>query len=102
MFSALGFYPVCPGSTEYALGAPLFKKVTVNLENGNTLSIEAPDNSNVNRYVNKLTVNGKNVTANYLTHEQLTGGAIVRFDMTSVPNTTRGTAPADLPYSFSK
>lgn len=102
VFSALGFYPVCPGSTEYALGAPLFKKVTVNLENGNTLSIEAPDNSNVNRYVNKLTVNGKNVTANYLTHEQLTGGAIVRFDMTSVPNTTRGTAPADLPYSFSK
>lgn len=101
VFSALGFYPVCPGSGEYALGAPLFKKATINLENGNTVTINAPKNSDENRYVGKLTVNGKVDDRNYLTLDELKNGAYIQFDMQSTPNLSRGTSEESLPYSFS-
>ena len=100
VFSALGFYPVCPGSGEYALGTPLFKKATINLENGKTVSIAAKNNSRDNMYVNKMTVNGKNNDRNYLTHEQLMKGAKIDYVMSATPNTGRGTAPESAPYSF--
>jgi len=101
VFSAIGFYPVCPGSGEYALGAPLFRKVTLSLENGKSLVISAPDNSDANRYVKSLTVNGAASTKNYLTHETLLKGGSLDFIMTAQPNTKRGINPSDLPYSFS-
>ncbi|MDE5846377.1 MAG: GH92 family glycosyl hydrolase [Muribaculaceae bacterium] len=102
VFSALGFYPVCPGSGEYVLGAPLFKNVKLNLENGNTVSISAPDNSDANRYVGKMTVNGKNHDINYIDHSDLESGAVIVYDMVSSPNTGRGVGEAARPYSFSR
>ena len=68
VFSSLGFYPVCPGTDEYVLGAPLFKKATVHFENGNKLVINAPENSDKNRYIEAMTLNGKTYTKNYLKH----------------------------------
>lgn len=102
VFSAMGFYPVCPAVDEYALGAPLFKKVTVSLENGNTIEITAPENSDDNRYANAVTLNGETYTKNYLNHFELMKGADIDFKMAAEPNVQRGTNEEDLPYSFSK
>ena len=101
VFSSLGFYPVAPGSDEYALGSPLFKKMTVNLENGKKLEINAPANSDKNRYINRMTVNGKEYDKNYITFPTIMEGAVIDFDMTDKPNLTRGTSDQSLPYSFS-
>jgi predicted alpha-1,2-mannosidase len=102
VFSALGFYPVCPGTDEYALGAPLFRKATLNFENGKTLVIHAPDNSATDVYVQSLQLNGLPYTKNYVQHADLQNGGIMDFRMSSAPNLGRGILPSDLPYSFSK
>ncbi|PWK71414.1 putative alpha-1,2-mannosidase [Mucilaginibacter oryzae] len=101
IFSSMGFYPVTPASDQYVLGAPLFKKVTVNLENGKTITINAPKNSDENRYVNTLTVDGKPYTNNWLSHKALLNGETLDFDMQATPNKNRGTKDADVPYSMS-
>ena len=102
VFSALGFYPVCPGTDEYILGAPLFKKATLHFENGKNLVITASDNSDTNRYVDEMRVNGTVYTKNYLKHNELLQGGVIDFKMTDRPNMQRGTQESDLPYSFSK
>ncbi len=101
VFSALGFYPVCPGTDEYILGSPLFKKVTLTLENGKEIKITAADNNKENRYVQEMTVNGQAYTKNYLTHTMLLDGAVVDYKMNNLPNKNRGIGKDDLPYSFS-
>ena len=101
IFSALGFYPVCPGTDQYVLGAPLFQKATLHLENGKSLLIEADNNSDSTPYIRSMKLNGKSYTRNYLTHEMLTQGGRIQFVMDSKPNRKRGTAPGDAPYSFS-
>ncbi|NDV68118.1 GH92 family glycosyl hydrolase [Dysgonomonas sp. 25] len=102
VFSAMGFYPVCPGTDEYILSSPLFKSVTLNLENGKQVKITAPNNAKSNRYVNSMTVNGASHTKNYVTHDVLMNGAKINFDMSPTPNKNRGTSESDLPYSFSR
>jgi predicted alpha-1,2-mannosidase len=102
VFSALGFYPVCPGSGQYVLGTPYFKQVKLHLENGNTVSISAPACSNANRYIDAMQLNGKDYQHNYLTHEDLMQGAKIEMQLAAEPNTKRGTADDDAPYSFSK
>ena len=102
VFSALGFYPVCPASTEYILGAPLFDRATIHLENGEYIVIDAKENSDANVYINKMKLNGRVYTHNYITHEALTKGARIKFYMDSTPNYSRGTADEDAPYSFSR
>ena len=102
VFSALGFYPVCPGTDQYVLGAPLFKQAVLHLENGKTVTIDAPANSKDNFYVGRLTVDGKDYEKNYLTHSQLLNGARINFDMAAQPNKQRATAPEDAPYSYSR
>lgn len=102
VFSALGFYPVCPGTDQYVIGAPLFKQVVLHLENGKTVTIDAPANSKDNFYVGRLTVDGKDYEKNYLTHSQLLDGAQINFDMVAQPNKQRATAPEDAPYSYSR
>ena len=99
-FQLLGFYPVCPGTDQYVLGAPLFRSVRLHLENGKTVTIEAPENSRANRYVQKLTVDGVDYTRNYLTHGQLMNGSSLRFTMDNVPNKQRGAGEEDAPYSL--
>ena len=81
VFSALGFYPVCPASDEYAAGSPLFKKATIRLENGNDIVIEAPENSPENRYVEKMRINGKVSKRPFICHEELLTGTKVRFEL---------------------
>ncbi|MDF7815000.1 GH92 family glycosyl hydrolase [Hymenobacter sp. YC55] len=101
VFSALGFYPVCPGTDQYVLGAPLFPKATLHLPSGKDIVLNASNNSSENRYVNQLTVNGKVYDKNYLTHEELLKGATLDFDMAATPNKTRGTKPDAAPFSVS-
>ncbi len=102
VFSALGFYPVCPGTDEYIVGSPLFNSVTIELENGKTIAINALNNNSENRYISTMNLNGTPYTLNYITHEQLMNGAVINFEMSSVPNIERGINSEDAPYSFSK
>ena len=102
VFSALGFYPVCPGTDQYIMGAPLFKKATIHLENGKDVVINAPENSDKNIYIDQMSVNGANYTKNYLSHKELMKGSVIDIKMSATPNKQRGTAEADMPYSFSK
>ena len=100
IFSALGFYPVCPASDEYVMGAPLFKKATIHLENGKTFEINAPENSDENIYIDNLKLNKKNYTRNYITHSEIMRGGKMDVTMSAKPNQKRGTATVDRPYSF--
>ena len=102
VFSALGFYPVCPGSDQYILGAPLFKKATVYLENGKDIVISAPENSDKNIYIDAMRVNGRDYTRNYLLHSELVNGSELEIKMSDVPNMQRGTFEEDFPYSFTQ
>lgn len=102
VFSALGFYPVCPGTDEYVIGAPLFKKATLHFENGNNLVIDAQNNSKENLYIESLRVNGQESPRNYLKHADLLQGGTIEFKMGSHPNLNRGINDDDAPYSFSK
>ena len=101
VFSAMGFYPVTPATDQYVVGAPLFKKVTVNLDNGKQIVINAAANSADNKYINALKYDGKAYGKNWLSHSDLIKGATLDFDMTAAPNKTRGTSESDFPYSMS-
>lgn len=101
VFSALGFYPVCPGTNQYVIGTPYFDKVTLHLENGKTLAIKAADNSTVNKFVQSIKLGGKSYAKNYFTHDDIMKGGKIEFRMGDKPNTSRGTDDADFPYSFS-
>jgi predicted alpha-1,2-mannosidase len=101
VFSAMGFYPVCPVSGQYVLGAPLFRKIIVNLENGKQLIVNAPKNSTDNKYVNLITYNGKPYDLNWISHLDIMKGAVINIDMSATPNKTRGIKDADVPYSLS-
>jgi len=100
VFSAMGFYPVTPGSGEYVFGSPLFKKVTLKLSEGKVMVIEAPKNSNANIYVERVLLNGKTLRMNYVTHEQLLKGGSLSFDMVPEPDKKRGIDPESYPYSM--
>ena len=102
VFSAMGFYPVCPGAGEYVLGAPYFDEMTLHLENGRTVSIKANGNTDDNCYINSLTLNGKPYSKNYIKRSDLMQGAQFVYSMSAKPNYSRGTAESDAPYSFSK
>lgn len=102
VFSALGFYPVCPGSDEYILGSPLFRRATIHLENGAEIEIDAPENAPENRYVGAMQLDGKPWEHNFLRWSDLRDGARVRFDMQAEPETGRGTDDGALPYSMSR
>ena len=101
VFSALGFYPVCPGTDQYVLGAPLFKKATVHFENGKTFEIKAPQNSCTNLYIKDMKVNGAEYSKNYVTNSLLQNGGVVDCVMSDTPNMERGIGMEDAPYSFS-
>ncbi len=101
VFSAMGFYPVCPASDQYVLGAPLFKKITLNLENGKKVMLNASNNSDQNIYISSMTVNGLSYDLNYLSHKALMRGAVINFNMSAQPNKQRGIKTSDFPYSLS-
>jgi predicted alpha-1,2-mannosidase len=101
VFSALGFYPVTPGTDQYVFGSPLFKKASISFENGNRLVIEAPRNSNSNIYVTGIKLNGKVLSRNYIRHTELNSGGKLIFSMGSEPDRKRGTDDKSFPYSMS-
>ncbi|MBD8389334.1 GH92 family glycosyl hydrolase [Dysgonomonas sp. BGC7] len=101
VFSALGFYPVCPGTNQYALGSPLFENVTITLENGKQIGITANNNSKSNRYIRTMSVNGKPYLKNFITHEDLMDGANINYQMSKNPEKERGVQVEDKPYSLS-
>ena len=101
VFTALGFYPVCPGSNQYVVGTPYFKKAVVSLENGKEIVISAPNNSDENCYIKSMTYNKHKYTKNYLNHFDLLKGAQISFDMNNRPVTNRGIDDRDFPYSLS-
>jgi predicted alpha-1,2-mannosidase len=102
VFSSLGFYPVCPASDQYVLGAPLFKKVTLTLENGKKFTIQAPANSENNRYVKEARFNNAVYDKNWIGHFDIQKGGVLQFDMSATPNRNRGTGEQAYPYSFSR
>jgi predicted alpha-1,2-mannosidase len=101
VFSALGFYPVTPGTDEYVFGSPLFNKVTLSFENGNRLIIDAPKNSKENIYIGDIRLNKKELKKNYIRHSELQAGGRLQFKMQSVPDKSRNTTEAAYPYSMS-
>lgn len=102
VFSAMGFYPVCPGANQYVIGTPYFDKMTLHLENGKTMTITAQNCSQNNKYIQSLTINGTPSTKNFFTHEQLMQGGNIHYVLGSTPNKQRGISDSDAPYSFTK
>ena len=100
LFTAMGFYPVCPGTDQYVLGAPYVPYMKLALDNGKTLEIKADGVSDTNRYVKSVLLNGKPYTKTYITHDDLMAGGTLEFVMSSKPNKKRGLAASDKPYSL--
>ena len=94
VFSALGFYPVCPGADEYAIGTPLFKKAIIHLENGKDVCIDARNKKNedgaLDVFISKMKVNRKNWNENFIKYSDLIKGAKIEFEMSPEPNFNRG------------
>jgi predicted alpha-1,2-mannosidase len=101
VFSAMGFYSVCPGTNQYVIGAPLFKKITLQLENGKQFVIDAPQNSEKNIYIQSAFLRGVLYDKNYLTHSDIRKGGSLMFKMYDKPNLKRGITKDSSPYSFS-
>ncbi|MDF1546581.1 MAG: GH92 family glycosyl hydrolase [Bacteroidales bacterium] len=101
VFSAMGFYPVCPGTGEYVLGSPLFDKITLTLENGNTFEIIANNNSKENIYINNAHLQGKELNRNFITHDEILKGGKLVFEMSYMPDYNRGTNKSAAPFSMS-
>jgi predicted alpha-1,2-mannosidase len=101
VWSALGFYPVTPTVGQYAIGSPLFRKVTLTLPNGKTLAIEAENNSPDNVYIQSVTLNGAPHDLAYVTREALAQGGTLRFVMGPTPNKQWASTKAAAPFSMS-
>ena len=101
VFSAMGFYPVCPGANQYVIGAPLFNKITLNLENGKQFVIHAPANNDKNAYIQSATLRGVGYDKNYLNHADILKGGTLLFKMGEKPNLKRGIGASSRPFSFS-
>lgn len=99
VFSAMGFYPVCPGSGQYAIGTPYFNHIRLHLSDGKTLTIDA--NGVSNPYIGSMSFDGQAYDRNYLDHTQLMKGGHIVFDMQAQPNRQRGISKDAAPYSFS-
>ena len=102
VFSALGFYPVCPGTGEYALGSPLFPRAAIRFPNGHTTHLLAPSASEENMYIDALQMDGQPYGLNYLRHDDLQRGATYTFSLSATPNLRRGTDALSVPYSMSR
>ena len=102
VFSALGFYPVCPGASEYVMGSPLFAKAVLSLPGNKQFTVTADGASGDNCYIRSAELNGIGFNRNYLKHQELVDGGELHLVMDSIPNRKRGIMPEDFPYSFSK
>lgn len=97
IFSSIGFYPVCPGSNQYAIGSPVFNKAMLHLENGKTFTVQTTGNGSGNVYIKSATLNGINYTKSYLMHEDIANGGILELVMSNEPNKNWGSSDSDVP-----
>jgi len=101
VLSAMGFYSVCPGTDEYVLGSPVFRKTTITLEDGKKFVIEADNNNQQNVYIQSAKLNDTDFSRNFLRHEDIINGGTLKLEMSNQPNKTRGTSQKDMPFSVS-
>ena len=101
VFTTLGFYPVCPGTDQYVIGAPFVTRADVALPEGKHLVIKAPKLSVSNRYVQRVLLNGVPHSRLYFTHSELSSGGEIEFQMGDKPNRQHGKSPIDKPFSLS-
>jgi len=101
VFTALGFYPVTPGSLEYAIGRPFVSRATLNLPSGKRFTIAADPMDAAHPYVGRVVLNGKPLARSYLRHDEIVAGGELRFEMQATPNKDWATGPAARPYSMS-
>jgi len=101
VMSAMGFYPVAPGQTQFALGSPLFDRVTLRLENGRTFTVQATGNAPANVYVQAARLNGQPISRSWIDYREIMAGGTLALEMAAEPNRARGTRPEDRPYSMS-
>lgn len=100
IFSALGFYPLCPGHPSYVLGSPLFRRATLHLTNGKTFTVFAPNNDSHNVYVRRVALNGRRHRKSYLSHEAIVQGGELRCIMSRTP-WTQDDGELEPPFSLS-
>jgi predicted alpha-1,2-mannosidase len=100
VLSALGFYPVCPGSPVYEIGSPIFENSSIRLGNGKTFTIQANNVSARNKFIQSATLNGKPLTRPWFRHEEIANGGTLVLEMTDRPNLAWGSAPQDAPPSM--
>ena len=101
IFSCMGFYPVCPGSSEYIIGSPCVSEAQISFETGSSLKIIANNLSKENIYIQRVTFNGKDWNKSYFTHNEIVNGGIIEFYMVNEPNKKWGTSPDNFPSSLS-
>ena len=99
VFSALGFYPVCPGTTDYLIGSPLFDRATLSLPNGKTFAITARNNGSQHPYIHSASLDGKPFAKVSLSHDDITRGGEIVFEMVSAPDIKWATGPESRPPS---
>ena len=94
VFNALGFYPVNPAQGVYAFGSPIVDTALIHLENGKTFNVKALNNNSKNIYIQSVTLNGKAINRNYITHKEIMNGGVLVFTMGKSPNTNNNNAMA--------
>ena len=99
VFTALGFYPVAPGSNEYVIGRPFVEKAVLHLPNGQTFTVRSVNLTPEHPYIGSVSLNGQPLTHNYLRHEEITAGGELVFTMQATPNQTWATGKQARPYS---
>lgn len=101
VLSALGIYSVCPGTDQYVIGSPVFRKAVITLENGNKFAIEAPENDSDKVYIRSATLNGAPLERNWISYDEIAAGGTLRFEMSDRPALDRCTTKAAAPFSLS-
>ena len=99
VLSAIGIYPVCPGSDHYAIGSPIGDKAVIHFENGKSLTIIAHNNSKQNVYISSARLNGVNYTKSFITYNDVVKGGTLEFEMSAAPNKSWGSGDNDVPVT---
>jgi len=102
VFSAMGFYPVCPGSPTYNIGSPIFDEIKISLENGRVFTIRALNQSAHNKYIQSATLNGRALNKPWISHADIAQGSTLILQMGPQPNKSWGSAPDAAPPSMSQ
>jgi predicted alpha-1,2-mannosidase len=99
VFSAIGFYPVCPGSDEYVIGSPVVDKAVMHFENGKSFTVRVVNNSKSNIYIASAKLNGANYSRSYLKYDDIAKGGELEFTMSDTPNKDWGSSEGGIPVS---